>query len=67
MIDRYLVQKYNNHRSINAMIVYEFKAKGRIEQCRAIDEAMRTFQFIRNKIIRFWMDNRGVKLSQFSK
>ena len=49
------------------MIVYEFKAKGRIEQCRAIDEAMRTFQFIRNKTITFWMDNRGVKLSQFSK
>lgn len=49
------------------MIVYEFKAKGRIEQYRKVDEAIRTFQFIRNKAIRFWMDNPGVKLSQLSK
>ncbi|WP_226583546.1 RNA-guided endonuclease InsQ/TnpB family protein [Microseira wollei] len=49
------------------MIVYEFKAKGRIEQYRKVDEAIRTFQFIRNKTIRFWMDNRGVKLSELSK
>ncbi|GET36578.1 RNA-guided endonuclease InsQ/TnpB family protein [Microseira wollei] len=49
------------------MIVYEFKIKGRIEQYRSIDEAIRIFQFIRNKTIRFWMDNRGVKLSEFSK
>ncbi|GET40729.1 RNA-guided endonuclease InsQ/TnpB family protein [Microseira wollei] len=49
------------------MIVYEFKIKGKAEQYRSIDEAIRTFQFIRNKTIRFWMDNRGVKLSEFSK
>ncbi|GET40819.1 transposase [Microseira wollei NIES-4236] len=41
------------------MITYEFKAKGKIEQYRKIDEAIRAFQFIRNKAIRFWMDNRG--------
>ncbi|MFB2935742.1 transposase, partial [Aerosakkonemataceae cyanobacterium BLCC-F154] len=31
------------------MIVYEFKLKGKIKQCQAIDEAIRTSQFIRNK------------------
>jgi putative transposase len=49
------------------MIVYEFKTKGKIEQYRKVDEAIRTFQFIRNKSIRFWMDNHGVKLSELSK
>ena len=42
------------------MFVIEFKAKGRTTQYTAIDEAIRTAQFIRNKAIRFWMDNRGV-------
>ncbi len=42
------------------MIVLEFKAKGKTTQYSAIDEAIRTAQFVRNKCIRFWMDNRGV-------
>ncbi|BAZ02095.1 transposase [Tolypothrix tenuis PCC 7101] len=42
------------------MIVLEFKAKGKTTQYTAIDEAIRTSQFVRNKAIRFWMDNRGV-------
>jgi putative transposase len=42
------------------MIVLEFKAKGKTTQYGAIDEAIRTAQFVRNKCIRFWMDNRGV-------
>jgi putative transposase len=42
------------------MIVLEFKAKGKITQYTAIDEAIRTSQFVRNKAIRHWMDNRGV-------
>ncbi|BAB73114.1 RNA-guided endonuclease InsQ/TnpB family protein [Anabaena sp. FACHB-709] len=42
------------------MIVLEFKAKGKTTQYNAIDEAIRTAQFVRNKSIRFWMDNRGV-------
>ena len=49
------------------MITYEFKVKGKAEQYRRIDEAIRTCQFIRNKAIRFWMDNRGVKLFELSK
>jgi putative transposase len=39
------------------MRVLEFKAKGKTTQYTAIDEAIRTAQFVRNKCIRFWMDN----------
>jgi putative transposase len=42
------------------MIVLEFKAKGKTTQYAAIDEAIRTTQFVRNKAIRHWMDNPGV-------
>ncbi|MFK0732830.1 MAG: RNA-guided endonuclease InsQ/TnpB family protein [Gloeotrichia echinulata GP01] len=42
------------------MIVLEFKAKGKTNQYAAIDEAIKTAQFVRNKCIRFWMDNPGV-------
>jgi putative transposase len=42
------------------MIVLEFKAKGKTTQYSAIDEAIKTAQFVRNKCIRYWMDNTGV-------
>ena len=42
------------------MLVLEFKAKGKTTQYAAIDEAIKTSQFIRNKCLRYWMDNRGV-------
>jgi putative transposase len=42
------------------MIVYEFKIKAKESQYRAIDEAIRTSQFIQNKCLRYWMDNKGV-------
>ncbi len=42
------------------MIVLEFKAKGKTTQYAAVDEAIRTTQFVRNKSLRYWMDNRGV-------
>jgi putative transposase len=42
------------------MIVLEFKAKGKTTQYTAIDEAIRTSQFVRNKAVRHWMDNRSV-------
>ncbi len=42
------------------MIILEFKAKGKTTQYSAIDEAIRTAQFVRNKCIRYWMENRGV-------
>ncbi len=42
------------------MLVFEFKAYGKKQQYHKSDEAIRTGQFIRNKCLRYWMDNRGV-------
>ncbi|MGA9381268.1 MAG: transposase, partial [Phormidium sp.] len=42
------------------MIVLEFKAEGKTTQYQAIDEAIKTAQFVRNKCLRHWMDNRGI-------
>jgi len=42
-----------------SMLVFEFKAYGKKQQFSAIDEALRTVQFIRNKALRFWMDGLG--------
>jgi len=44
------------------MIVLEFKLKGKAEQYRIIDEMIRTAQFVRNKTLRHWIENQGVKL-----
>jgi len=44
------------------MIVLEFKLKGKSQQYRMIDEMIRTAQFVRNKTLRHWIDNQGVKL-----
>ncbi len=41
------------------MLVLEFKAYGKSKQLSAVDEALRTVQFIRNKALRFWMDGLG--------
>ena len=40
--------------------IFEFKVKARTEQVAAIEEAIRTAQFIRNKCIRLWVDGKGV-------
>lgn len=43
------------------MIVRETKLlNGTKEQYQAFDHAIRTAQFIRNKAVRYWMDNQGV-------
>jgi putative transposase len=41
------------------MLVLETKLKGKTEQYDLIDEAIRTALFVRNKALRYWMDNRG--------
>ena len=41
------------------MLVLEAKLKGKTEQYNLIDEAIRTALFVRNKALRYWMDNRG--------
>ena len=49
------------------MIVFEFKARGKSKQYQAIDEAIRTSQFIRNKCLRFWMDSKpSDKINRYS-
>jgi putative transposase len=43
------------------MIVREAKLlNGTPEQYQALDSAIRTAQFVRNKCVRYWMDNKGV-------
>lgn len=34
--------------------------KGKPQQFHLIDEAIRTAQFVRNKTLKYWMDNRGI-------
>jgi len=41
------------------MLIVETKLKGKDEQFRLVDEAIRTVQFVRNKALRFWMDRQG--------
>ena len=42
------------------MLVLEFKCYGKQNQYQAIDEAIRTGQFIRNKCLRLWMDTPNI-------
>ena len=49
------------------MIIYEFKVKAKPEQYQAIDEAIRTSQFIQNKCLRYWIDNKGVSKYDLNK
>lgn len=49
------------------MIVLEFKAYGKPQQFSAIDESLRTVQFIRNKALQFWMDEPNVSKYDLNK
>lgn len=49
------------------MLVLEYKISAKPQQYKAIDEAIRTVQFIRNKAIRYWMDApKEVKINRFA-
>jgi putative transposase len=49
------------------MLVIEYKIKAKQFQDRAIEEAIRTVQFIRNKSIRYWIDApREAKIDRFA-
>ncbi|MCW6050025.1 transposase [Lyngbya sp. CCAP 1446/10] len=39
------------------MLVFEFKAYGKSSQFQAVNEAIRTSQFVRNSCLRYWIDN----------
>ena len=41
------------------MLIYEYKVDASKKQYVAIEEAIRIVQFIRNKCLRLWMDERG--------
>src|SRR6266849_3040071 len=41
------------------MLIFEYKLDGSEKQYTAIEEAIRIVQFIRNKCLRLWMDERG--------
>ena len=42
------------------MLILDYKLRTNKAQQSAIDEAIRTTQFVRNKALRLWMDGRGV-------
>ena len=42
------------------MLIFEYKLDGSKKQYAALDEAIRIVQFIRNKCLRLWMDERGI-------
>lgn len=49
------------------MFVLEYKIKAKEHQLRAIDSAIKTSQFVRNKALRFWMDTKGANKYDFNK
>ena len=42
------------------MFILEYKLRGKQKQYQAIDEAVRTVQFVRNKCLRYWEDGSKV-------
>jgi len=50
------------------MLVVEAKLKnGLPEQYQLIDDAIKTGQFVRNKCLRYWMDNKGITRNDLQK
>src|SRR4028118_905674 len=49
------------------MLVLEYKVKAKPSQYKAIDDTIRTVQFIRNKCLRHWMDaSKEAKIDRFA-
>lgn len=49
------------------MLVFEFKTYGKTNQYQAVNEAIRTTQFIRNKAIRLWIDGQAKSWIELSR
>lgn len=49
------------------MVILEYKVKAKPQQFAAIDEAIRTGQFVQNKALRYWMDNDKVSKYDLNK
>jgi transposase len=59
--------KWQFKNEVKIVVVLEYKVKGKQSQYNAIDDAIRTTQFIRNKAIRYWMDaSRELKVDKFA-
>jgi putative transposase len=56
-----------NRDQVAIMLVFEFKVYDIQQQFDAVDEALRTVQFIRNKAIRLWIDNVKIGKNELSK
>ncbi len=49
------------------MLILEAKLRGKQLQYEALDEAIRTAVFIRNKAVRYWLDNKGTGKNDLQK
>ncbi|MTJ50099.1 RNA-guided endonuclease TnpB family protein [Dolichospermum sp. UHCC 0259] len=49
------------------MLVFEFKVYGKLVQLTAIDDAIRTAQFVRNSCIRLWIDAKDIGKNDLQK
>lgn len=45
---------------IKIMFIIEYKLKGKARQYQALDEAIQTVQFVRNKCLRYWEDEKNI-------
>ncbi len=45
---------------LRKVFILEYKLRGKESQYRAIDEAIRTVQFVRNKCLRYWEDHKSI-------
>ena len=48
------------------MKIFEFKLKAKEKQYVGVDDAIRTSQFVRNKCLRYWMDNKDKKVNKYA-
>ena len=48
------------------MFVLEYRIKAKQYQYQAIDQAIRTGQFVRNKALRYWLDNKSINMTSTS-
>ncbi|WP_229424281.1 hypothetical protein [Moorena producens] len=50
----------DNVKEVIRVLAMEFKAVFSKSQKKAVDEAIRTSKFVRNKVLRYWIDNKGI-------
>ncbi|WP_287131354.1 hypothetical protein [Candidatus Cyanaurora vandensis] len=53
--------------SLCPRVILQSKLQGKPEQYGKLDAAIRTAQFIRNKALRYWLDNQGINKNDLYK